>query len=108
MYKNDIIDMKIGDMMFDEIINNFYFERLLYVAIVVIVAHSIINNMKVKEKININKHLNFKSINLKIILKYLFLSFIVRIILEQLVSYIPLNTDNIKIPSSDADSTSIL
>ena len=36
--KNDIINMKIGDIMSEQIINNFYFERAIYIVLIVLFA----------------------------------------------------------------------
>lgn len=98
--KNDIISMKIGDIMLDQIINNFYFARLLYIVIVVVLGFAVINDLKSKDKIVINEYLNFKKINISLLLKYLFLSFIIRIVLEQLVVYIPFKTTDVQVPSN--------
>ena len=92
--------MEIGDTMLEQIINNFYFGSAIYIVIIVLFAFSIINNMKKKDKININKYLNIKKINICILFKYLFLSFIIRIILEQIVIYIHFTTTNIQISSN--------
>lgn len=86
--------------MLEQVINNFYFVRLMYIVLIILFAFSIINNMKKKDKININKYLNIKKINICILLKYLFLSFIIRIILEQIVVYMHFNTTNIQISSN--------
>ena len=92
--------MKIGDKMLEQVINNFYFVRLMYIVLIFLFAFSIINNMKKKDKININKYLSIKKINICILFKYLFLSFIIRIILEQIVIYIHFTTTNIQIYSN--------
>lgn len=97
---HDIINMKIGDIMSEQIINNFYFGRAIYIVLIVLFAFSFINDLKKKDKININKYLNIKKINICILFKYLFLSFIIRIILEQIVTYMPFTTTNIQIPSN--------
>lgn len=86
--------------MSEQIINNFYFGRAIYIVLIVLFAFSFINDLKKKDKININKYLNIKKINICILFKYLFLSFIIRIILEQIVIYIPFTTTNIQIPSN--------
>lgn len=100
IYKNVIIYMKIGDMMLEQIINNFYFYRLFYIVIVVALGVVVINDLKKKEKIEISECLNVKKINIRLLLKYLFLSFAVRILLEQLVVYIPFTKTDIQIPSN--------
>lgn len=86
--------------MLEQVINNFYFGRLMYIVLIVLFAFSFINDLKKKDKININKHLNIKKINICILFKYLFLSFIIRIILEQIVIYMPFTTTDIQIPSN--------
>lgn len=86
--------------MSEQIINNFYFGRAIYIVLIVLFAFSFINDLKKKDKININKYLNIKKINICILFKYLFLSFIIRIILEQIVIYMPFTTTNIQIPSN--------
>ena len=92
--------MNMGDIMLDQIINNFYFSRLLYIIIIALIGLEVINDLKSKDKIDIKKYLNIKKINLRLFLKYLFLSFTVRIILEQLIIYIPFKPTNIQIPSN--------
>jgi len=86
--------------MSEQIINNFYFGRAIYIVLIVLFAFSFINDLKKKDEININKYLNIKKINICILFKYLFLSFIIRIILEQIVIYMPFTTTNIQIPSN--------
>lgn len=86
--------------MLEQIINNFYYVRAIYIVLIVLFAFSFINDLKKKDKININKYLNIKKINICILFKYLFLSFIIRIILEQIVIYMPFTTTNIQIPSN--------
>lgn len=85
--KNGIIDIKVGGTMLEQIINSFYFERSLYIVIVVLFAFFFINDLKKKDKISLNKYLVIKNINIYVLFKYLFLSFIIRIILEQIVAY---------------------
>ena len=70
--KNDIIDMKIGDTMLDQVINNFYFGRLMYIVLIVLFAFSFINDLKRKDKIGIKKYLNIKNFNICILFKYLY------------------------------------
>ena len=86
--------------MLDQIINNFYFRRLFYIGLVILIGFTVVNDLKVKEKIDIKECLNIKKINVRLLLKYLFLSFCVRIVLEQLVVYISIDTTNIQIPSN--------
>lgn len=87
--------MKIGDMMLGEVINNFYFSRLFFIVIVTLIGFSVINDLKSKDKINIKECLDVRKINFKILLKYMFLSFIIRILLELLVTFIPVTTTGV-------------
>ena len=86
--------------MLDEIINNFYFGSILFVFVIVLIAYSFVFELKNKDKIYLKEYLNIKNINFEILLKYLFLSFIIRIFLEQLFTYIPFNNNDIKGPTS--------
>ena len=74
--------------MLDQIINNFIFSRLLYIVIVTLIGFAVISDLKKKDKIEIKEYLNVKKINITLLFKYLFLSFIVRILLEQLVIFL--------------------
>ena len=86
--------------MFGKIINNFYFSRLFFILIVTLIGFSVINDLKSKDKININEYLDVRKINVKILLKYMFLSFIIRILLELLVTFIPVTTTGVQTPSN--------
>ena len=90
--------MKIGDTMLDQIINNFVFSRLLYIVIVTLIGFAVISDLKKKDKIEIKEYLNVKKINITLLFKYLFLSFIVRILLEQLVVFINIPSTDIQVP----------
>ena len=94
----DKIDVRLGDRMIEQIMNNYYFQNLLYIVIIVLIALWTINNIKTKDNIRINKYLNIKNINIVVLFKYLFLSFIIRIILERLLIYIPITTTSVRIP----------
>lgn len=86
--------------MLDQIINNFYFSRLFYIVIVTLIGFAIINDLRSKDNIDIKECLNIRKISVSILLKYMFLSFIIRILLEQLVTFIPISTTDIQIPSN--------
>ncbi len=86
--------------MVDKVINNFYFSRLFYIVIVILFGLAVINNLKSKDKIDIKECLNIRRISVNILLKYMFLSFIIRILLEQLVTFIPISPTDIQIPSN--------
>ena len=90
--------MKIGDTMLDQIINNFIFSRLLYIVIVTLIGFAVISDLKKKDKIEIKEYLNVKKINITLLLKYLFLSFVVRILLEQLVLFLNTPVTDIQVP----------
>lgn len=90
--------MKIGDTMLDQIINNFIFSGLLYIVIVTLIGFAVISDLKKKDKIEIKEYLNIKKISIALLLKYLFLSFIVRILLEQLVIFLNTPSTNIQVP----------
>ena len=90
--------MKIGDTMLDQIINNFIFSGLLYIVIVTLIGFALISDLKKKDKIEIKEYLNIKKISIALLLKYLFLSFIVRILLEQLVIFLNTPSTNIQVP----------
>lgn len=86
--------------MLDQIINNFYFSRLFYIVIVTLIGFAVINDLRSKDNIDIKECLNIRKISVSILLKYMFLSFIIRILLEQLVTFIPISTTDIQIPSN--------
>lgn len=98
--KNGIISMKIGDTMLDQIINSFYFSRLSYIVIFPLFGFAVINNLKSKNKIDIKECLNIRNINFSLLLKYVFLSFIVRILLEQLVILMHIPSTDIQVLSN--------
>ena len=81
--------------MLGEVINNFYFSRLFFIVIVTLIGFSVKNDLKSKDKINIKECLDVRKINFKILLKYMFLSFIIRILLELLVTFIPVTTTGV-------------
>lgn len=90
----------MGDIMLDQLINNFYFSRLFYIVIVTLIGFAVINDLKSKDKTDIKGYLNIRRINTRLLLKYLFLSFAVRIILEQLVIFIHVPLTYMQIPSN--------
>lgn len=82
------------------IISNYYFIRLTYILFIVLLGFLTINDLYKKDKIKIEKNLNYRTINIRLLLKYLFISFIVRITLEQLVICMNITTTDIQIPSN--------
>lgn len=87
-------------MMLKQIINNFYYARLIYIVLLVLFTYSFIHDLKKKDKLNIREYLNIKNFNMCIMLRYLFLSFIIKIILDQVFKFIPFTTKVIDIPSN--------
>ena len=83
-----------------EFINNFYISRIFFIIITVLVAFAIISNLKNKDNIDIRKELNFKNLNFKLLFKVAFLSFFVRILVEQLIPIIGIEETIVTIPSS--------
>ena len=55
--------------MLEQIINNFYFVRAIYIVLIVLFAFSFINDLKKKDRNNINRFLNIKKINICILFK---------------------------------------
>lgn len=61
--------------MIDQITNNFYFMKLEYIVMVVIIGFAVMNNLNNKSKIKIKEYI--KGIDIYILFKYMFLSFII-------------------------------
>ena len=80
--------------MFDEIITNFYFINFLYILIIPLLAVLIICGFKNKYKIDIKDFVAIKNVNVILLLKYTFLSFIIRILLERLIVIFNLSLSN--------------
>jgi len=51
--------------MSEQIINNFYFGRAIYIVLIVLFAFSFINDLKKQDKINITKYLNMINLQIK-------------------------------------------
>lgn len=83
--------------MLGQITNNFIFSILLYIVIITITGFSVINDLKEKDNVEIKEYLNLKEINITLLLKYLFLSFIVRILLEQLFIFMHISSSDIQV-----------
>lgn len=66
--------------------------------IVTLIGFAVISDLKKKDKIEIKEYLNVKKINITLLLKYLFLSFIVRILLEQIFIFLNTPATDIQIP----------
>ena len=75
-----------GDM--NDLFDNFIFVRILFIIIITLIGMGVIDDLKKKDKIRIEKYLSPKKINISLLLEYLFLTFIIRIVLEQLIKRI--------------------
>ncbi len=84
--------------MLDQTINDFILPGLLYIVIFPLIGFTVISDLKEKDKIEIKEYLNIKKIDITLLLKYLFLSFIVRILLEQLVIFLNIPSTDIQLP----------
>ena len=73
----------------NELFDNFIFVRILFIIIITLIGMVVIDDLKKKDKIRIEKYLNPKKINISLLLEYLFLTFIIRIVLEQLILFLP-------------------
>lgn len=84
----------------NDIINNFYISRLIYIILVVLIGIAIIDNLKTKDKINIKNKINFKNININFLLRMLFLSFFLRILIEQMTLLFNVNQTTVIGPTN--------
>lgn len=83
----------------NELFDNFIFVRILFIIIITLVGMVVIDDLKKKDKIRIEKYLNPKKINISLLLEYLFLTFIIRIVLEQLILFLPFKETIVQMPS---------
>lgn len=73
------------------LINNFYILRIVFIVLLVVIGIGVIDNLKTKDKINIKDRISFKNINNKFLFRMLFLSFFLRILIEQISLLINVN-----------------
>lgn len=73
--------------MLENLFDNYYFQNILYCAMIIFFSLSIIDTMK-KRKINIKDKFSIKNIDYKFLIKITCLSFFIRIIFEQLQVYL--------------------
>ncbi len=81
-----------------DLINNFYFIRILFIAIIVLIAISVINTMKKKHSLNLNTRFNFKNLDLSFLTRMISLSFVLRILIEQTIYFLPIEETVSNIP----------
>lgn len=80
----------------EKILNNFYVEWVLFIILIALAAIASVDILKNKHKIDVKSKLNYKNIDLKFLLKMIFLSLGLRIIFEQYL--IPINESDAFIP----------
>lgn len=83
----------------NELFDNFIFVRILFIIIITLIGMVVIDDLKKKDKIRIKKYLNPRKINISLLLEYLFLTFIIRIVLEQLILFLPFKETIVQVPS---------
>lgn len=73
--------------MLDNLINNYYFQNVLYSLMFILFSVSTIDYMK-KRKLNFKSRISIKSIDCKFLLKITCFSFFIRILFEQIQLYL--------------------
>lgn len=81
-----------------DLINNFYFIRVLFIVMIVLIGVSIIDTMKKKYSISLNTRFDFKKTDLNFLVRMMSLSFVVRIFLEQTIYFLPIEETISNIP----------
>ena len=76
--------------MLDNIINNYYFQNVVYSLMFILFSISTIDYMR-KRKINIKSRINVKNIDYKFFLRIICFSFFIRILFEQIQLYLNIN-----------------
>ena len=76
--------------MLDNIINNYYFQNIVYSLMFILFSVSTIDYMK-KRKLNFKSRINTKSIDYKFLLRISSFSFFIRILFEQIQLYLNIN-----------------
>ena len=81
-----------------ELINNFYFIRVLFIVMIVLIGDSIIDTMKKKYSISLTTRFDFKKTDLNFLVRMMSLSFVARIFLEQTIYFLPIEETISNIP----------
>ena len=81
-----------------DLINNFYFIRVLFIVMIVLIGVSIIDTMKKKYSISLNTRFDFKKTDLNFLVRMMSLSFAVKIFLEQTIYFLPIEETISNIP----------
>lgn len=82
-----------------DLINNFYVIRVMFVVMIVLISFSVINTIKEKYSLKLSDRLNLKNIDLNFLVRMISLSFVLRILIEQTIYFLPIEetTSNITI-----------
>lgn len=80
------------------LINNFYFIRVLFIVMIVLIGVSIIDTMKKKYSISLNTRFENKKIDLNFLIRMITLSFVLRILIEQTIYFLPIDKTISNIP----------
>ena len=81
-----------------DLINNFYFIRVLFIVIVVLIGVSVIDTMRKKYSKSLSARFDFKKIDLNFLIRMITLSFVLRILIEQTVCFLPIDKTILNIP----------
>lgn len=83
----------------DVFINNFYVIRIIFLVLIVLISISTVDTMKKKYSIKLGDKLNIRSIDFNFLIRMISLSFVLRILIEQTIYFLPIEetTSNITI-----------
>ena len=74
----------------NDLINNFYFTRILFMVVIVLTGISVIDTMKKKYSLKLNSRFNFNKIDFNFLVRMISLSFVLRILIEQTIYFLPI------------------
>lgn len=83
-----------------DFINDYYISRIIFIVFITLIGISVIDNLKNKDKLNINKKINLKNIDVKFLLKMFALSLFLRIIVGQIITLVDINKTIVIGPSN--------
>lgn len=72
------------------LINNFYVIRVMFVVMIVLISLSVINTMEKIYSLKLSDRLNLKNIDLNFLIRMVSLSFVLRILIEQTIYFLPI------------------
>ena len=70
-----------------DLINNFYFTRILFMVVIVLTGISVIDTMKKKYSLKLNSRFYFNKIDFNFLVRMISLSFVLRISIEQTIYF---------------------